>query len=85
MAGGTPVGRSWVVMLHNGMAVIDWGDGLFLDAFTGNFVQVSEDQISHRAQDSDLDWLIRVGRVEGYNRHQVYFTSLPERSIKTLD
>lgn len=85
MAGGTPIGRSWVVILHNGMAVIDWGNGLFLDAFKGEFVQVSEGQISHRAQDSDLEWLIRVGRVVGYDRHHVYFTSLPERPIKTLD
>ena len=85
MAGGTPVGRAWVVMLHNGTIVIDWGDALFQDAYTGDFIQVSEHQISHRALDNDLDWLRRIGRVDGYDAHQVYFASLPERPARSLE
>ena len=85
MAGGTPVGRSWVVVLHNGTVVIDWGDRLFQDVFTGEFVQVAEEQISQCAQDSDLNWLKHIGRVEGYDYHQVNFASLPERVKRTME
>lgn len=85
MPGGTPVGRSWIVVLRNGIVAVDWGDGEFQDAVTGEFLQVSESQVSHRALDGDLDWLAGIGRVSWYDAQQVYFVNLPERIKKSLD
>lgn len=85
MPGGTPVGRPWVVVLCNGTVVIDWGDGIYIDAISGDFLQVTEREISHQAHDSDLDWLRRIGRVECYDARQVYFLYLPERIKRAIE
>jgi len=85
MPGGTPVGRPWVVLLRDGTIAVDWGDCLFQDAVSGEFINVTERQVSHRAQDADLDWLMRIGRVSNYDAQQVYFQNLPERPKNTLN
>jgi hypothetical protein len=85
MPGGTPVGRPWIVVLRTGIIAIDWGDGLFQDAISGDFLHANESQVSHRAQNADLDWLKQVGRVDCYDTQQVYFISLPERSKKSIE
>lgn len=83
--GGTPIGRGWVVMMHNGVAAIDWGGGIFQDAVTGDFFHAAERDVSHRADDLDLDWLKRLGRVDDYDPINVYFYSLPEYFKRTID
>ena len=85
MPGGTPVGRPWVVLLRNGTFAIDWGDSLFQDVLSGDFMTVLEEQVSRHAQDSDLDWLIRTGRVSHFDAQQVYFINLPELPKRTLE
>jgi hypothetical protein len=85
MPQGIPIGRPWVVVLRSGAIAIDWGDGIFQEAVSGEFLTVSENQISHCALDVDLDWLIRVGRVRSFDAQQVYFQSLPERSKSVLE
>jgi hypothetical protein len=85
MPAGTPVGRAWVVILRNGAIAIDWGDGLFQDVMSGDFSKVTETQVSHRAQDAELDWLARAGLVSRYDAQQVYFINLPEYEKGTLE
>jgi hypothetical protein len=85
MAGGTPINRQWVLALKNGSIVIDWGDGLFQDVRSGDFVTVIESEVSHHILDEELDWLIRIGRVSSYNSVNVWFPSLPERPQRTID
>jgi hypothetical protein len=86
MPDGMPVGRSWIVVLRNGIIAVDWGDGLFQEIISGDFLEhIKENQVSHRALDSDLDWLIRAGRIVSYDQRQAYFLSLPERSTRTLE
>ncbi|WP_322507455.1 hypothetical protein [Anaerolinea sp.] len=74
----TPVARSWVVMMRGGFAALDWGNGLYLDLTCGQFFTATEKDVSHRASDADLDLLVRLGCIEGYDRLNVYLTSLPE-------
>ena len=85
MAGGTPINRQWILALKNGMIVIDWGDGLFQDVRTGDFLSVLEAEISHHILNEELDWLIRIGRVSTYTTTTVWFPSLPERPQRTID
>jgi hypothetical protein len=85
MAAGTPINRQWVLVLKDGNIVIDWGDGLFQDVRSGDFVTVSEKDFSHHVQNDDLDLLIRVGRVTSYTSLTVYFPSLPERPQRTIE
>lgn len=85
MAAGTPINRQWVLVLKDGNIVIDWGDGLFQDVRSGDFVNVSEKDFSHHVQNDDLDLLIRVGRVISYTALIVFFPSLPERPQRTIE
>jgi hypothetical protein len=85
MIGGTPVNRHWVIVLKDGTIAIDWGDGLYQDVRSGDFVVVFEKDISHHVLDVELDWLTRIGRVASYTRLTVNFHSLPERPQRTIE
>ncbi len=85
MPTGTPVNRQWVVKLKDGTIVIDWGDNLFQDVHSGDFVNVNEKEVSHHLENDELDWLIRVGRVTSYNTQTVWFNRLPERPQNTME
>ncbi len=85
MAGGIPVGRSWVVMMQSGVLAIDWGDGLYQEAISGDFFNANDSQVSHGAQSGDLDWLQKIGRVLNYSDQMVYFVDLPEKPSRTLE
>jgi hypothetical protein len=80
---GTPIGRSWIVMMRNGVTAIDWGGGQFQDTISGDFFMAVESDVSHRAGNVDLDLLSRIGRVDGYDEVNVYFVGLPELPFKT--
>lgn len=80
---GTPVGRNWIVMMHNGVTAIDWGGGQFLDAVSGNFFKAIESEVSHRASNADLDWLLHIGRIDDYNETYVYFNGLSNLPSRT--
>ncbi len=85
MPSGIPFNRQYVLVCEDGRIVLDWGDGLFQELETGIFSQGVESRINHAIMDDELEWLKRIGRVESYNRQQVYFLNLPERSVKTID
>ncbi len=82
---GTPINRQWIIVLKDGSIVIDWGDGLFQDIRSGEFLDVNEEDISHHVINQELDWLIKIGRVAAYDSITVQCHSLPERPQSTLD
>jgi len=83
--GGVPVNRQWVLVAHSGAVVIDWGDDQFQDVHTGEFIRVTEDEISHHIQVDELEVLKRAGKVAEYDSKTVSFNNLPERRQKTID
>jgi hypothetical protein len=85
MSGGTPINRQWILILKDGLVVIDWGDNLYQDVRSGDFVQVIESDISHHILNEELDWLMRIGRVSSYTAVTVWFPSLPERPQRTIE
>ncbi len=85
MAGGTPVNRQWVLILNDGTIVVDWGDGLIQDVFSGDFLPSTDAQLGHPVQNGDLEMLLRASRVSQYDAQQVWFINLPERPIHTMD
>ncbi|MGD0708312.1 MAG: hypothetical protein ABSA51_07655 [Anaerolineaceae bacterium] len=85
MPAGTPVNRTWVVITRDGSYVIDWGDNLFQDVQSGDFIKVKESDISHHPSDEELDWLVHINRVHHYDSRTIYFYNLPERPQHTID
>ncbi len=85
MAGGTPINRQMVIVLKNGIIAVDWGDGLYQDIRTGDFIPVAEADYSHHILNIELDWLIKIGRVISYDKDMVESQSLPERPQRTIE
>jgi hypothetical protein len=85
MLNGTPFKREFVLVLEDGRVVLDWGDGLFQDLNTGDFLEGLKVLASHKIENPQLELLIRAGRVERFNRHEVIFLNLPERPSKMID
>jgi hypothetical protein len=85
MSSGTPVNRQWVIVLKDGTVCVDWGDALFQDVASGEFIAVNEHDFSHNILDEELEWLVRISRVSSFSRQVVHFHNLPERPIKTIE
>lgn len=85
MPAGTAVSRQLILVLQNGVIVVDWDNGLFQDVDTGEFLKIAENMISYTAQDVDLERLKRTSRVDAYDSQQAWFIGLPERPFHLLD
>ena len=85
MPSGTPFNRQFVLVLDDGRVVLDWGDGLFQDIYTGDFTRQLDTFISHVAQEEDLETLKKAGRLERFDRQQVYLLGLRDLPRKTID
>ena len=85
MPAGTPISRQWILVLRNGVIVVDWGNGLFQDVDNGAFLNVAESDVSYTAQDQELEMLKRSSRVDRFDMNQAWFIGLPERPARLLD
>ncbi len=85
MPGGVAINRVWMLVLHNGCVIIDWGDGVFQDLLSGAFIESIDLCGSHPVSDNELAWLKRSSQIEDYDDQQVYLNALPERRRKTIE
>jgi hypothetical protein len=85
MPSGTPILRQWILVLHNGVIVVDWGDGYYQDVDSGEFLKIGESDISRTVQTDELETLKRSSRINDYDEVQVWLNVLPERPIRGLD
>ena len=85
MPTGTPINRQWLYTLSDGTLVMDWGEGQAQDVYTGEFIPFEIGVDSYGVTDQELDMLVRAGQVVSYDTQTVYFTSLPEPPLNTLD
>ncbi len=82
---GTPIERTFVVVLADGAVCVDWGDGRFQDVLTGEFRPTAADPIAHAATDGELAALVRQGLATGFDARFAYLMPLPQAARKTLD
>lgn len=82
---GTPINRQWIIVLNDGKIVIDWGDGVYQDVISGDFMSIREEEVSHHIVNQELDWLTKIGRVASYDNFFVRIHSLPERPLRTIE
>ncbi len=74
-----PVARGYVLVLQDGQVVIDWGEGRYQEIVRGEFLTLPESEISHAAQDTELEYLKTLGQLLSFDRSHVYFPPLPEQ------
>jgi hypothetical protein len=82
---GVPVNRQWVMVARSGAIIIDWGDDTFQDVHTGDFITVTEEEISHHIRDEEIEIIKRAGKVAEYDAKVISFFNLPERRQKTIE
>lgn len=85
MPEGFTLNRGWVLVLKDGRVVVDWGENVFQDLSSGQFIESVDLIGSHPIRDEELAWLKRTGQVLDYDGAQVYLGGLPERPRKPLD
>jgi hypothetical protein len=85
MLAGTPIARQWILVLHNGVIVVDWGGGQGQDVYSGEFLTIGETDVSHTAQDDELEMLKRASLVSDFDGLQAWVIGLPERPARSLD
>ena len=78
---GIPIQRQFVLVSNQGNIVIDWGNQLYQDVFSGEYLCFKENQLLNPIQEPDLLWLKNAGIILGFNVQQVYFSNLPQ-SVK---
>ena len=79
MAGGIPVDRHWVLILQNGTVLIDWGENLYQDVDTGEFLELESEPVAHTAQEEMLKILQQRNIIADWDDRVAYFNYLPER------
>lgn len=85
MPEGLAINRRWVLVLNNGAIVIDWGEGVFQDLLSGEFMRGLSLIGCHVIQDEQLQWLKRTGNIAGFDESNVYINNLPEIPKKTIE
>jgi hypothetical protein len=85
MTVGTPIDRTWVVVMRDGTIVVDWGEGVYQDVHTGEFYKSTDAEVSHRVTNDELEWLKHIDRVSQYDSRTVHFYNLPERPQSTIE
>ena len=85
MPSGVPIDRQWIFVLDDGRPVVDWGDDLVQDLFSGDFLESNRKDAGHPIRDDELEMLKRAGRVERFDARHVYVFSLPERPRPTIE
>ena len=85
MTGGIPVDRHWVLVLDNGTVLIDWGNHLFQDVDTGEFLELAEEPNAQSAQEEILTVLKQHSIINHWDDRCVYFNYLPERPSRTVE
>ncbi len=85
MPAGVAINRHWVMVMKDGAVLMDWGNGLFQDLLTGEFLENVEQAGSHTIQEDELEWLKRTARIQEYDADMVYLVNLPDRPLKTLE
>jgi hypothetical protein len=74
---GIAIQRQFVLVSNQGNIVIDWGNQLYQDVFSGAYLSFKPDQLLNPVQEPDLLWLKNSGIILSFNVQFVYFTNLP--------
>jgi hypothetical protein len=85
MKAAVPINRRWVIILNNGSVVVDWGDDVFQDIVSGEFLSSVDQSRSHALLDDECAWLLSIGCIQDYDNNQIYVAHLPERRKSSVD
>ena len=71
------INRNWFIMLKNGTAVLDWGEGMAQELSTGAFICYTADEYGRPLRDDELFALVQAGSVASFNPQQAALYAWP--------
>lgn len=78
MPDGVPVSRHFVLVTQKGNCVVDWGNDIYQDIYTGEKIVLDEKEVTYVAKDSELMMLKQYGIINDFNQHTVFVYPMPD-------
>jgi hypothetical protein len=72
MSEGVPVARQFFLVTQRGEFVVDWGNGIFQDIYTGKKVFLEENEYTYMAKDSELMMLKQNLVINDFDKYTVF-------------
>ena len=72
MPDGVPVSRQFVLVTQKGNSVLDLGTNIIQDLYTGEKVELEENEFTYVVKDSELMMLKQYGIINDFDQFTVY-------------
>jgi hypothetical protein len=72
MPDGVPVSRQFVLVTQKGNCVVDWGNNIYQDIYTGERILLEENELLYSVKDIELMMLKQYGIIYGFDQFTVY-------------
>ncbi len=72
MPDGVPVSRQFVLVTQKGNCVVDWGNNVYQDIYTGERIILEENEFTYSVKDIELMMLKQYGIIYGFDQFTVY-------------
>jgi hypothetical protein len=72
MPDGVAVSRQFVRVTQKGNCVVDWGRNIFQDIYTGEKIDLDENEYTYIVKESELMMLKQYGIIKDFDQHSVY-------------
>ena len=72
MPDGVPVSRQFILITVKGNCVVDWGNNVYQDIYTGERIELAENEYTYSVKDIELMMLKQYGIINDFDHVTVY-------------
>jgi hypothetical protein len=72
MPDGVPVSRQFVLITQKGNCVVDWGNNVYQDIYTGEKIILAENEFTYSVKEIELMMLKQYGIINDFDQVTVY-------------
>ncbi len=72
MPDGVPVSRQFVLITQKGNCVVDWGNDVYQDIYTGERIILAENEFTYSVKEIELMMLKQYGIINDFDQVTVY-------------
>ncbi len=72
MPDGVPISRQFVLITQKGNCVVDWGNNVYQDIYTGEKIILAENEFTYSVKEIELMMLKQYGIINDFDQHTVY-------------
>jgi hypothetical protein len=72
MPDGVPVSRQFVLITQKGNCVVDWGNNVYQDIYTGEKIILADNEFTYSVKEIELMMLKQYGIINDFDQVTVY-------------